>query len=117
VRGGERIAIAIRYAVLGDGLVHLETGLLEAFRRKIAEEQSGRAGSARLQPAAMRDILDYIEAGVAKRAASRVHVRRCGEIDGPGTGCDRDRPVAGGKGLRRTRAVRRCWGHAASVVT
>jgi hypothetical protein len=111
VRGGERNAIAIRYAVLGDGLAHLETELLEAFWRKIAEKQSARAGSARLQPAAMRDILDYIEAGLAKRAASRVHVRRCDEIDGPGTGCDRDRPLAGGKGLRQACAVmRRCWG-------
>ena len=34
--------------------------MLEAFRRKTAEEQSARAGSARLQLAAMRRIFDYL---------------------------------------------------------
>ena len=60
VRGGERIAIATREAVLGDDLVHLESEVLEAFRRKTIEEQSARAGSARLQLAAMRRIFDYL---------------------------------------------------------
>jgi F-type H+-transporting ATPase subunit epsilon len=60
VSGGERIAIATREAVLGDDLVHLESEVLEAFRRKTAEEQSARAGSARLQLAAMRRIFDYL---------------------------------------------------------
>jgi hypothetical protein len=32
-----------------------------------------------------------IGAGVAKRAASRVHVGRCGDIDGPGWRVDRMR--------------------------
>ena len=60
VSGGERIAIATREAVLGDDLVHLESEVLEAFRRKTVEEQSARAGSARLQLAAMRRIFDYL---------------------------------------------------------
>ena len=60
VRGGERIAIATREAVVGDDLVHLESEVLEAFRRKTIEEQSARAGSARLQLAAMRRIFDYL---------------------------------------------------------
>jgi F-type H+-transporting ATPase subunit epsilon len=60
VSGGERIAIATREAVLGDDLVHLESEVLEAFRRKTAEEQTARAGSARLQLAAMRRIFDYV---------------------------------------------------------
>jgi F-type H+-transporting ATPase subunit epsilon len=47
-------------AVLGDDLVHLESEVLEAFRRKTAEEQTARAGSARLQLAAMRRIFDYV---------------------------------------------------------
>jgi hypothetical protein len=34
--------------------------VLEAFRRKTIEEQSARAGSARLQLAAMRRIFDYL---------------------------------------------------------
>jgi F-type H+-transporting ATPase subunit epsilon len=60
VSGGERIAIATRDAVLGDDLVHLESEVLEAFRRKSSEEQTARAGSARLQLAAMRRIFDYL---------------------------------------------------------
>jgi F-type H+-transporting ATPase subunit epsilon len=60
VSGGERIAIASREAVVGSDLVHLESEVLEAFRRKTIEEQSARAGSARLQLAAMRRILDYL---------------------------------------------------------
>ena len=60
VSGGERIAIATREAVVGDDLVHLEFEVLEAFRRKTIEEQSARAGSARLQLAAMRRIFDYL---------------------------------------------------------
>jgi len=60
VSGGERIAIATREAVLGDDLVRLEAEALETFRHKTAEEQSARAGSARLQLAALRRILDYL---------------------------------------------------------
>jgi F-type H+-transporting ATPase subunit epsilon len=60
VHGGERIAIATREAVLGDDLAHLETEVREAFRRKTAEEQSARAGSARLELAAMRRIISYL---------------------------------------------------------
>ena len=58
--GGERIAIATREAVLGDDLVQLEVEVLKAFRDKTAEEQSARAGSARLQLAALRRIFDYL---------------------------------------------------------
>ena len=60
VSGGERIAIATRDAVLGDDLLHLESEVLGAFRRKSAEERTARAGSARLQLAAMRRIFDYL---------------------------------------------------------
>jgi F-type H+-transporting ATPase subunit epsilon len=60
VRGGERIAIATRDAVLGDDLARLETEVLEAFRHKTNEEQTARAGSARLQLAAMRRIVSYL---------------------------------------------------------
>lgn len=60
VRGGERIAIATREAVPGDDLVHLEAEVLAAFRRKSAEDESARAGSTRLQFAAVRRILDYV---------------------------------------------------------
>jgi F-type H+-transporting ATPase subunit epsilon len=60
VSGGERIAVATREAVLGDDLVHLEAEVLKAFRHKTAEEQVARAGSARLQLAAMRRIFDYL---------------------------------------------------------
>ena len=60
VSGGERIAIATPEAVLGDDLVQLEEETLETFRRKTAEERSARAGSARLQLAAMRRIFDYL---------------------------------------------------------
>jgi F-type H+-transporting ATPase subunit epsilon len=60
VSGGERLAIATREAALGDDLAHLEAEVLEAFRRKTSEEQSARAGSARLQVAAVRRILDYL---------------------------------------------------------
>ena len=60
VRGGQRIAIATREAVLGDDLDHLETEVVRAFRRKTNEEQSARAGSARLQLAAMRRIISYL---------------------------------------------------------
>ena len=60
VTGGEQIAIATREAVLGDDLVHLESQVLEAFRHKSAEEQAARAGSARLQVAAIRRIFDYL---------------------------------------------------------
>jgi F-type H+-transporting ATPase subunit epsilon len=58
--GGERIAIATREAVLGDDLVQLEAEVLKAFRDKTAEEQSARAGSARLQLAALRRVFDYL---------------------------------------------------------
>jgi hypothetical protein len=37
--------------------------VLETFRRKSAEEHSARASSARLQLAAMRQILDYLRPG------------------------------------------------------
>jgi hypothetical protein len=60
VHGGERIAIATRETVLGDDLAHLETEVLEVFRQNTAEEQSARAGSARLQLAAMRRIISYL---------------------------------------------------------
>jgi F-type H+-transporting ATPase subunit epsilon len=69
VSGGERIAIATREAVLGDDLVRLEAEVLKAFRQKTAEEQSARAGAARLQLAAMRRIFDYLrpERGARQR--------------------------------------------------
>jgi F-type H+-transporting ATPase subunit epsilon len=78
VSGGERIAIATREAVLGDDLVHLESEVLETFRRKSAEEQSARASSARLQLAAMRQILDYLQPGrdAAKRPPLGFAVRK-----------------------------------------
>jgi F-type H+-transporting ATPase subunit epsilon len=78
VSGGERIAIATREAVLGDDLVHLESEVLETFRRKSAEEQSARASSARLQLAAMRQILDYLRPGrdAAKRPPLGFAVRK-----------------------------------------
>lgn len=60
VSGGESIGIATREAVLGDDLVRLEAEVLETFRHKTAEEQSARAGSTRLQLAALRRILDYL---------------------------------------------------------
>jgi F-type H+-transporting ATPase subunit epsilon len=78
VSGGERVAIATREAVLGDDLIHLESEVLEAFRRKSGEEQSARAGSARLQLAAMRQILDYLrpERDAGKRPPLGMGVRK-----------------------------------------
>jgi F-type H+-transporting ATPase subunit epsilon len=78
VSGGDRIAIATREAVLGDDLIHLESEVLEAFRRKTGEEQSARAGSARLQLAAMRRILEYLrpERDAGKRPPLGVGARK-----------------------------------------
>jgi F-type H+-transporting ATPase subunit epsilon len=78
VSEGERIAIATREAVLGDDLVHLESEVLEAFRLKSGEEQSARAGSTRLQLAAMRRILDYLrpERDAGKRPPLGVDARK-----------------------------------------
>jgi F-type H+-transporting ATPase subunit epsilon len=79
VSGGERIAIATREAVVGDDLVHLESEVLETFRRKSAEEQSAWPARRAFQLAAMRRILDYLRPGrdagkrppLASRRASR----------------------------------------------
>ena len=60
VSGGERIAIATPEARHRDDRVQLESEVLEAFRRKAGEEETARAGSARLQLTAMRRILDYL---------------------------------------------------------
>jgi F-type H+-transporting ATPase subunit epsilon len=60
VSEGERIALATREAVPGDDLLRLEGEVLKAFRAKAADEQSARAGSARLQLAAMRRIFEYL---------------------------------------------------------
>ena len=60
VSDGERIALATREAVLGDDLLRLEAEVLKAFREKAADEQSARAGSTRLQLAAVRRIFDYL---------------------------------------------------------
>jgi F-type H+-transporting ATPase subunit epsilon len=78
VSGGEQVAIATREAVLGNDLVHLESEVLESFRRKSGEEQSARAGSARLQVAAMRRILEYLrpERDTGKRRPLGVGARK-----------------------------------------
>jgi len=60
VSGGERIALATREAVLGDDLIRLEDEVLKTFREKAAEERSARAGSTRLQLAAVRRIFEYL---------------------------------------------------------
>jgi F-type H+-transporting ATPase subunit epsilon len=60
VGGGETIVVATREAVLGDDLAHLEAEVLAAFRRRTDEEQTARAGSARLHLAAIRRISSYL---------------------------------------------------------
>jgi len=50
----------VREAVLGDDLIRLEDEVLKTFREKAAEERSARAGSTRLQLAAVRRIFEYL---------------------------------------------------------
>jgi hypothetical protein len=72
VRGGERIAIAIRHAVLGDGLVHLETELLEAFRAK--SPKSNLRGPARRASSRLRCATSST---ISRRAWPSVRPRVC----------------------------------------
>lgn len=60
VRGGDRIAIATREAVVSDDLAHLETDVLAAFRRAMEEERAARTDAQRLYVAAIRQICRFL---------------------------------------------------------
>lgn len=57
VRDGAMIKIATREAVPGDDLEHLETEVLDRFRRHISEEKSARTDAHRLYLAAIQQIV------------------------------------------------------------
>lgn len=60
VRGGDKIAIATREAVVSDDLVHLETDVLAAFRCATEEERAARTDAQRLYVAAIRQICKFL---------------------------------------------------------
>ena len=57
VRGGTTISIATPEAARDDDLHRLETEVLAAFRRQLAEEQAARIDAQRLYLAAIRQIM------------------------------------------------------------
>ncbi|WP_028465679.1 F0F1 ATP synthase subunit epsilon [Nisaea denitrificans] len=57
VRDGASIKIATREAVPGDDLQHLETEVLDRFRRHVSEEKSARTDAHRLYLAAIQQIV------------------------------------------------------------
>lgn len=60
VRGGDRIRVTTREAVPGDDLRRLETEVITAFRRELAEERAARLDAQRLYLAALRQIQRYL---------------------------------------------------------
>ena len=63
VRGGAQITIATPEAVPGDDLHRLETDVLSAFHRQIAEEKAARIDAERLYLAAIRQIYRFLRPG------------------------------------------------------
>jgi len=60
VVGGHEVRLAVREAVLGTDLEHLEAAVLSRFREAAEEEQNARAESLRLQMTAIRRIVHYL---------------------------------------------------------
>ena len=60
VRDGRAIAIATPEAVMGDDLHHLESEVLNKFRRQLAEERAARTDAQRLYLAAIRQIARFL---------------------------------------------------------
>ncbi|HEY3445129.1 MAG TPA: F0F1 ATP synthase subunit epsilon [Myxococcales bacterium] len=60
VRGGREVEVATPEAVVGEDLEELERSVLVRFREQARAEEVSRLGAARLQLAAMRQILRYL---------------------------------------------------------
>lgn len=60
VRGGDTIEIASREAMAGDDLHALESAVMTRYRLSSEAEEAARAQAARLQMAAIRQIISYL---------------------------------------------------------
>ncbi|HVN63397.1 MAG TPA: F0F1 ATP synthase subunit epsilon [Candidatus Binataceae bacterium] len=60
VRGGKAVEIATREAVVGDDLARLRGEVLAAMTQDVVAEQAARAGTLRLEHAAIRQIQRYL---------------------------------------------------------
>ncbi|MGO9431080.1 F0F1 ATP synthase subunit epsilon [Rhodoblastus sp.] len=60
VRGGDEVAIATREAVVGDDLATLDRTVLARFHADLDAERSERVDAARLQLAAIRQIMRHL---------------------------------------------------------
>lgn len=61
VHGGTTITIATREAIADDDLHRLESEVLAAFRRRVAEEQAARTDARRLYLAAIRQVFRLLK--------------------------------------------------------
>jgi F-type H+-transporting ATPase subunit epsilon len=63
VSGGREVTVSTREAIVSEDLDHLEDVVLTRFREAAETEQSARLESARLQTAAIRQIIRYLHPG------------------------------------------------------
>ncbi len=67
VRGGDRVSVATREAVVGDDLERMEREVLRRFRSVVAAESEARLGEARLHLALVRRLVLYLRPGPVRR--------------------------------------------------